>query len=488
MPSIIFNKLLNRAQAMIGAVTLRGASGDSFSFSAETGRLRFNGRETVLRPKTAALLTLLKSEAGRTHSKQELLNRLWPDVCVQDQAVFQCVSEIRRAFGTRECIRTHPRQGYQWVGPSTTPKFQKFPSRTAWIAASLCLTLLVVSNARLAGEAADIAPTPVRIAILPATVMTESPRDAALPLGFMEAVARFADTENAEIMPASAVLASFSDKSEKSSPALREILNADLLVETSVRRKGQTLFLDFIIDAPAGRVEGQYESMSIAWLAEQVAYEIHEAARYSLLAANVGAAHVARHQSMANARTYLFGDQPQLAAQIFAKIATEDSAYLPAQYYSMAAQMALGEPVQTQKIATLSTNAKKLGDSMHEARAFLLYANNAQLNGDHVSARRSIAAGRSIAKDAKLSSLETVFDYTAGMSFFSVGDYASAVRSFELAAKGYQEADCVIGMLRTYNQLATAYRKIGASDKAQIAASKITALGAIFPEANRSTP
>lgn len=485
MASIIFYKMLNFVRMAIKRGQFGGAAGLNYHFIAETGRLRFDGRETVLRPKTASLFALLTSEAHRAHSKQELLDRLWPDVCVQDQAVFQCVSEIRRAFGTRACIRTHPRQGYQWAGPSAAEERRRLPLRSVRIAASICLALVVLSDARLVESPTNASPGPLRVAVLPASVMTELPRDAALSLGFMEAVAKFAGTNAGEVISASSVLAEVKDKDEISDSAAREILDADLVVRTTIRRIGQTLHMSFAIDGPAGRVEGGYESVSIAWLAEQVAYEIDEAGRYSLLAdGDLAAERLARHQVMANARAKLFDERPHAAAPVFAQAAA-DPAYLPAHYYSMTARIALGEEVENRKIGELLRRAKLDGDKLHEARAFLLHAKSAQLNGDHLSARRHIAAGRSVAKTAKLTSLETSFEYMDGVGSASVSDYERAASSFERAAKGYQEADCVIGMLSAYRHLALAYRHMGAADKAQAAQVKIAALGAIFPELNR---
>ena len=44
---------------------------------------------------------------------------VWADSIVEDQAIFQSVNEIRKAFAGYEVIKTHPRRGYTWLIPST---------------------------------------------------------------------------------------------------------------------------------------------------------------------------------------------------------------------------------------------------------------------------------------------------------------------------------------------------------------------------------
>ncbi len=78
------------------------------------GRLRRDGREVELRPKTFNLLAYFAQNPGRVIPKSELLANVWPDVIVTDGSLNQCVAEIRKALGTPAAarVRTLPRRGF----------------------------------------------------------------------------------------------------------------------------------------------------------------------------------------------------------------------------------------------------------------------------------------------------------------------------------------------------------------------------------------
>lgn len=166
--------------------TVRG----TYTFDAPTGRLCVAGRELILRPKTAALFQVLTAQPGRIVSKDELLDRVWPGLIVQEQAVFQCINEIRRACGTKDCIRTHARQGYQWIGlqqvapPSPTALRRRFRigSRIAVAAAGCAVLLVAVATVLVEPQPAG---GKVRIAVLPVSGGNSVPRDRGLSLVFM---------------------------------------------------------------------------------------------------------------------------------------------------------------------------------------------------------------------------------------------------------------------------------------------------------------
>jgi TolB-like protein/DNA-binding winged helix-turn-helix (wHTH) protein/Flp pilus assembly protein TadD len=70
-------------------------------------------REVPLRPKSFDVLHLLVERAGVLVSKDDLLERIWPDTVVSDDSLSQCLFEIRRALADRErtIVRTVPRRG-----------------------------------------------------------------------------------------------------------------------------------------------------------------------------------------------------------------------------------------------------------------------------------------------------------------------------------------------------------------------------------------
>src|ERR1700757_3274105 len=62
------------------------------------------------------LLILLKSD-GALVTKEELLNRVWPDVVVSDENLKVQISALRKALGAdRNLIRTEFGRGYRFIG------------------------------------------------------------------------------------------------------------------------------------------------------------------------------------------------------------------------------------------------------------------------------------------------------------------------------------------------------------------------------------
>lgn len=79
------------------------------------GRLRGpDGAEVPLAPKPFDLLMVLARNAGRTMSKDALLDAVWPGVHVTEDSLFQAVREARRAIGDEAglVLRSVPRRGY----------------------------------------------------------------------------------------------------------------------------------------------------------------------------------------------------------------------------------------------------------------------------------------------------------------------------------------------------------------------------------------
>ncbi len=138
------------------------------------------GKTVPVRPKTLATLYYLVSQSGRVVTKVELLDAVWPDVYVHDQAVFQSISELRSMLAVPECIETVRGRGYRWTLPlgieraAPTPRrpFRRLAIPATFIAALAALTVWIDADAPRAttivvhagiasnhsGEAADTAP------------------------------------------------------------------------------------------------------------------------------------------------------------------------------------------------------------------------------------------------------------------------------------------------------------------------------------------
>jgi DNA-binding winged helix-turn-helix (wHTH) protein len=87
---------------------------DCFTLDLARGSLRVEGQEITPRPKTFAVLRCLAENAGRLVLKEEIYKAVWSDVTVTDDALVQCIRELRRTLADEEhrLIRTVPRRGY----------------------------------------------------------------------------------------------------------------------------------------------------------------------------------------------------------------------------------------------------------------------------------------------------------------------------------------------------------------------------------------
>lgn len=93
-------------------------------FCLDTARMALSrGRDEVkLRPKSLETLLVLLRNSGRVVSKDELVQAVWPHVIVNDDALAQCVRDVRKAIDdtSETYIRTLARRGYIFAHPVTT--------------------------------------------------------------------------------------------------------------------------------------------------------------------------------------------------------------------------------------------------------------------------------------------------------------------------------------------------------------------------------
>jgi len=89
---------------------------DTAAFRVERG-----GRTVGLEPKAFDLLVLLLERPGQVVTKQEILDTVWRQTAVTDNAMTRIVAHLRKALGddARDAryIETVPTRGYRWVAP-----------------------------------------------------------------------------------------------------------------------------------------------------------------------------------------------------------------------------------------------------------------------------------------------------------------------------------------------------------------------------------
>jgi adenylate cyclase len=193
-------------------------------FVLDTARIALvdGEREVELRPKAFETLLALLRNAGRVVGKDELVAAVWPDVVVNDDALYQCVRDVRKAIADTEqrYIRTVSRRGYVFVHP-VTPRTPPTPSGA-----------LEPSKAR-----ASISPT---IAVMPFANLSSDPDQCFLADGAVEdlitALSRF---RTFSVVSRSSSFV-YKGRSVDAREAARE-LGVRYLLQGSVRRSGERI-------------------------------------------------------------------------------------------------------------------------------------------------------------------------------------------------------------------------------------------------------
>jgi non-specific serine/threonine protein kinase len=90
-----------------------------FELQPDNRRLLKDGATISLRPRAFDLLVELVERAGHLVTKDELLNRVWPKIVVEEAALHVQVSALRKVVGAG-AITTVSGRGYQFTLPVTT--------------------------------------------------------------------------------------------------------------------------------------------------------------------------------------------------------------------------------------------------------------------------------------------------------------------------------------------------------------------------------
>lgn len=82
-------------------------------------QVTLNGEELVLQPKVLELLVILCAANGKTLSKQELIDALWPDTIVGPDSLANTMTRLRKILNDDAknplFIKTVQRKGYLWL-------------------------------------------------------------------------------------------------------------------------------------------------------------------------------------------------------------------------------------------------------------------------------------------------------------------------------------------------------------------------------------
>src|SRR6478609_3638295 len=116
-----------------------------FAVDIRTWRLSRDGDPIELSPRLVEILVYLVERNGAIATKEELLDRFWPDVHVTENTLARAIADIRKALGEPadqpRVIQTLARRGYRFIGVSATEAATGDPFRL-WVEGRLALESL----------------------------------------------------------------------------------------------------------------------------------------------------------------------------------------------------------------------------------------------------------------------------------------------------------------------------------------------------------
>ena len=106
-------------------MNLQGVVFESLDLRVDTGayRVEVGGSPVTLEPKAFDVLVFLLSNAGQLVTKQQLLDAVWAETAVTENALTRVIAQLRKGIGddAREArfLETVPTRGYRWISPVT---------------------------------------------------------------------------------------------------------------------------------------------------------------------------------------------------------------------------------------------------------------------------------------------------------------------------------------------------------------------------------
>jgi TolB-like protein/DNA-binding winged helix-turn-helix (wHTH) protein len=219
-----------------------------------------NGTSVRLEPKVMEVLACLAEHAGETLSKENLLQTVWPETFVSDDALKHCISELRRVFedDAREprVIQTIAKRGYRLVAPVKPVNGIKVSStlvRTArihnamgssvrrwWVGAMVAtiilLSVLLVAVKKIRSSASGV-PRIHSLAVLPLQNLSADPTQEYFSDGMTDAlITDLAQIGSVKVISRTSIMRY--KKTDKALPEIARELDVDGIVEGTVQRSG----------------------------------------------------------------------------------------------------------------------------------------------------------------------------------------------------------------------------------------------------------
>jgi TolB-like protein/DNA-binding winged helix-turn-helix (wHTH) protein/Tfp pilus assembly protein PilF len=232
-------------------------------------RVLFRGGEMVpLYPKAIEVLTCLVEHQGGVITKEELMQRVWPDTFVEESTLTRSISALRKALGDtpdgHAFIRTVPKRGYRFVakvyeasaeeaqyqttqtvaGNPIPQRLRKVPKRSAWAVLGL-MTLLAVIIGYLSWtqwRTKTALPPRIMIAVLPVQNLTGDTDREYISDGITEGLIAQLGRMNPMRLGVIARTSAMTYKhSGKNVSQIGNELHVEYVVESSLRESGRRL-------------------------------------------------------------------------------------------------------------------------------------------------------------------------------------------------------------------------------------------------------
>jgi TolB-like protein/DNA-binding winged helix-turn-helix (wHTH) protein/Flp pilus assembly protein TadD len=226
-----------------------------------------NGSAVRLEPKMMSVLLLLAENAGQVVSKEKLLDVVWKDVFVSEQALKVTISELRKALAddarNPRFINTIPKKGYQLIAEVKPVTAAAEPQRAAkvgapkfvWILALAALTaILSIALVFFSPRSGDVSVRSFNsIAVLPLRDISRPPAEEFFSEGLTESVtANLAKGQLKVISPRSTL--SYKNSDKKAAQIAAE-LNVETLLEGTILRSGEKVRLSVnLLEGKTGEI------------------------------------------------------------------------------------------------------------------------------------------------------------------------------------------------------------------------------------------
>ena len=238
------------ANTSTSSASHRTFSFGEFTLDLDRGALLRAGADIKLRPKSFEVLCYLVERRGLLVAKDDLLDAIWGRTAVTEDAITQCLSDIRKAIRdqSQEKIRTIPRRGYIFDLPVTASEASsRNKSASSWPRSYSGVALVLILGVAAAwwgfgDRAVDVPKTtaPISIAVLPFLDMSPEQDQAFFADGISEEILnRLAHMPGLHVI---ARTSSFSFKGQNADIAtIAKQLHVTHVLEGSVRKSSNRI-------------------------------------------------------------------------------------------------------------------------------------------------------------------------------------------------------------------------------------------------------